>query len=58
MENKENIIKEYLGMAFIQSLKEYCKEHNTNFESGWYMQDKNYKFLRFDLEYAYYQRIK
>ncbi len=51
------IIKEYLGMEFISNLRKLCEDNNADFNEGWRMEDKNYQFIKFDLEYVYYKKI-
>ncbi len=59
MEKVGDIISEYLGIEFIINLKKLMVDsgRGDDVNKGWKMKDKNYKFLKFDLEYVYYKKV-
>lgn len=54
------VFREYLGAAFIQKLKDAVSKAGCAADlndNAWRMEDKDFRFIKFDLEYVYYQRI-
>lgn len=57
-----NIFREYLGAVFLQKLREEVSnaegqpERNLN-EENWKMASPGFRFIKFDLEYVYYEHI-
>lgn len=59
-----NLYREYLGVTFLQELKETLSKAQgspiTDLNEGnWRMEmtNANFRFVKFDLEYVYYERI-